>query len=52
MSTKIKAIYDKDTFRCHRYLIKEAEGIKGSLYIDKEAEIPEEITIILKAKEQ
>lgn len=40
MATKIIAIYDKDTFRCHRYLIEEKEGIKGSIYIDKDKDIP------------
>jgi len=51
MTTKIKAIYDKDTFRCHRYLIEENQGIKGSLYINKDADVPNEIVIELKVKD-
>ena len=48
---KIQAVYDKDTFRCHRYFIKEAEGVKGTIYIDKDLEeVPKEIIIEMKVK--
>ena len=48
---EIIAVYDKDTFRCHRYLIEEIDGIKGSLYFDKDSDIPEKLIIELKVKE-
>lgn len=49
---KITAYYDRDTFRCHRYLIEEAEGVKGTIYIDKDVEkAPKEILIEMKVKE-
>ena len=50
---KITAYYDKDTFRCHRYLIEEAEGVKGTIYVNKDCEqAPKEILIEMKVKEQ
>lgn len=49
-TTKINAVYDQDTYRYHRFLIQESEGIKGSLYINKDADVPDEITVKLKTK--
>ena len=47
----IEAFYDKDTFRCHRYLIKEGQLVKGTIYVDKNVEaIPERVVIELKVK--
>ncbi len=47
----IIASYDKDTFKCHRYLIEEGQVIKGTLYIPKDIEkIPERVIIQLKVK--
>jgi len=51
MDAKIKAQYDKDTFRCHRYLIEESEGVKGTIYIDKDKDVPKEIVIKLMVKQ-
>jgi len=48
---KIIARYDKDTFRCHRYLIEEAKGIKGTIYIDKDADVPKEVVVSMQVKE-
>jgi len=48
----VEAYYDKDTFRCHRYLIKEGQVIKGTLYVSKDTEnIPKEVVVQLKIKE-
>ena len=48
---KIQAVYDKDTFRCHRYFVNEQDGIKGTLYVDKSMkEVPKEIIIEMKVK--
>ena len=48
----VEAYYDKDTFRCHRYLIKEGQVIKGTLYVSKDTEvIPKEVVIQLKVRE-
>ena len=44
----IKAIYDKDTHRTHRYLIPEGQLVKGTLYVSKDTEkVPDEILIKL-----
>lgn len=46
----VKAIYDRDTYRTHRYLIPEGQLVKGTLYIPKDSEeIPREILIELVA---
>jgi len=47
---KIQAVYDKDTFRCHRYFIKEAEGIKGTIYVNKDADVPKQVIIEMKVE--
>jgi excisionase family DNA binding protein len=45
---KVKAVYDKDTYRMHRYLIAEGQPVKGTLYIPKDTkDIPKRILIEL-----
>jgi len=43
----ITATYDKDTKRKHRYNIDEGQVISGSLYVDKNTDIPKSITLKL-----
>ncbi|MGD0277307.1 MAG: hypothetical protein ABSB79_14845 [Syntrophales bacterium] len=39
-------IFDGDTKRMHRFLVKSGDGIVGTLYVPKESEaIPEKITL-------
>jgi len=47
---KIQAVYDKDTFRCHRYLIAETHGIKGTIYVDKDIDVPKEVIVTMVVK--
>ena len=47
---KIQAVYDKDTFRCHRYLIEETHGIKGTIYVDKDIDVPKEVIVTMVVK--
>lgn len=50
--TKITAIYDKDTFRTHRYLIQANEyGITGTVYVSKEVDVPKELIITMQVKD-
>ena len=52
MSDKaITATYDRDSKRYHRYIIDEAQGIVGNLYVPKDSEIPPKVIITLKVKE-
>jgi len=48
---EMRATYDKDSKRYHRYVIDEGQGIKGALYIPKEGHIPKEVVIRLRVKE-
>jgi hypothetical protein len=51
MSDKpITATYEKDTYRYHRYIIDEDQGIVGNIYIPKDGEVPKELTIELRVK--
>ena len=53
MDKKIIAIFDGDTRRMHRFVVREGQGVTGSLYFPKDGEkIPGEITIVLKTKAQ
>lgn len=48
---KIKAKFDKDTKRMHRFNIESKDGVAGSIYVSKDLNpLPEEITVELKAK--
>ena len=50
---KVKAVFDKDTKRYHRYNIVDAEGnITGTLYAKKESDFtPKEMTVTLERVE-
>ena len=52
METQITAIYDSDSKRYHRFLISEGQGITGTIYIPKDMEVPDSVTIQLKTKEE
>ena len=53
MDKKIVAVFDGDTKRMHRFIIKEGQGVTGSLYFPKDGEkIPGEIVIELRTKAQ
>ena len=32
---EVKATYDKDSYRYHRYIVDEGQGIVGTIYIPK-----------------
>ena len=48
----IVATFDADTRRCHRFIINEGQGTKGTLYFTKGEDIPDSVTIYLKTKGQ
>lgn len=49
---KVTAVYDKDTYRTHRYLIPEGQLVKGTLYVPKDAgEVPREILVKLEVED-
>jgi hypothetical protein len=52
MKDQIKATFDADTKRCHRFIIDEGQDIKGTLYVTKGEDIPDSVTIYLKTKGQ
>jgi len=47
---KIDAKYDGDTKRCHRYKldVEAGKGIFGSIYVSKEAQVPDKLIVNLK----
>ena len=47
----IAAIFQCDTKRFHKFLVDEKE-VKGILYLSKDGEIPEELIIKLKTKNE
>ena len=50
----VKAHYDKDTFRMHRFLIDEGQIVKGTLYVSKDIkakDIPSEVVVQLTEKD-
>ena len=50
-TVELVARYDNDTKRTHRYLLEAAEGIAGSIYINKDAHpLPKRIVLELKTK--
>lgn len=51
MKEKLSATYSRDTKRFHLYLIDEGQEIAGSIYVPKDSEIPEVLTIELRVKE-
>ena len=48
---EITATFDKDTFRCHRFIIGEGQAVKGTLYVDKDTEVPKQLLVKLTVKE-
>lgn len=49
---EVKAYFDKDTRRYHRFLIDQEE-IKGTLYFSRDGEaVPDEVTIKLETRKQ
>lgn len=52
MTDKLIATYDQDSKRYHRYLIDEGQKVVGNLYIPKESEIPKELVIKLRLKDE
>lgn len=52
MENQITVTYDRDSKRYHRFLIDEGQGITGTIYVPKEKEIPDTITIHFKTKEE
>jgi hypothetical protein len=51
METQISATYDQDSKRYHRFLIDEGQEITGTIYIPKDKEVPDRVTISLKIRE-
>ncbi|MBW1690821.1 MAG: hypothetical protein JRF35_01855 [Deltaproteobacteria bacterium] len=48
----IKAVYDRDTYRTHRYVISEGQSVKGAIYVPKDIEeIPREILVKLEVED-
>jgi len=53
MTTKpITATYDQDSKRYHRYIIDEGQGIAGYLYIPKNSDVPKQLIIKLRVKDE
>jgi hypothetical protein len=51
MGAKLIATYLRDTKRYHLYTIDEGQEVTGSIYVPKDSEIPNEVTIELRVKE-
>ena len=47
---KIVARYDDDSKRFHRFIIEEGQPVVGTIYLPKGGQIPDEITVVLKTK--
>jgi hypothetical protein len=52
MEKKVVAVFDGDTKRMHRFIIKEGQAVVGSLYFPRGEDISDEVTIELKTKAQ
>lgn len=50
MEKELIATYDSDSKRYHRFLIDEGQEITGTIYIPKDKEVPDSVTISLKTK--
>jgi len=50
MEKEVTATYDKDSYRYHRYIINEGQGLVGMIYIPKKQEIPEKVIIKLRVE--
>jgi hypothetical protein len=43
---KIQAVFDSDTKRTHRFLLRDREGdIKGTIYCPKDSAVPKRILV-------
>ena len=52
MEKELIATYDQDSKRYHRFLIGGDQEITGTIYIPKDKEVPDRVTISLKTKEE
>lgn len=52
MLKELTATYDKDSKRFHRFIIDRNQGIVGNIYIPKNEQVPEKVTITLKTKDE
>ena len=50
MKIQITATYDQDSKRYHRFMIDEGQEITGTIYIPKDKEVPDSVTISLKTR--
>ena len=50
MEKELIATYDSDSKRYHRFMIDEGQEITGTIYIPKDKEVPDSVTISLKTK--
>lgn len=50
MEKELKATYDSDSKRYHRFIIDEGQGLTGTIYIPKEGAVPNSVTIRLRTK--
>jgi hypothetical protein len=51
-SINVKAVFDQDSKRFHRFLIKAGQEVSGSIYIPKGSAIPESVTIQLLSQDE
>ena len=48
---ELTAVYDDDSKNYHRFKIREAEGVAGSIYVSKDSQgIPEAVNVCLVTK--
>ncbi|MFX0195363.1 MAG: hypothetical protein ACFFCW_04500 [Candidatus Hodarchaeota archaeon] len=47
---KIVARYDEDSKRFHKFVIEEGQRVVGTIYVPRGGDIPDEINIVLKTK--
>ena len=50
MEKELKATYDSDSKRYHRFLIDEGQGLTGTIYVPKEGTVPDSVRIRLRTK--
>jgi hypothetical protein len=50
MEKELKATFDADTKRCHRFLIDDGQEVKGSLYLPKDGAVPDVLVIRLQTQ--
>ena len=50
MEIQITATYDADSKRYHRFLIDEGQEVSGAIYVRKDKQVPESVTISLKTR--